>query len=359
MSQINGAPPALSPDDALPPVEPPSAGFIIQLFIVPGIIVLIIVMVWVMFNWLAQKGNDPEAYVQALERNNAARWQAAVNLAQALSEGGTQQQAIKNDARVAKKLAGVLEQEIARQSSEEENVKLRMFLARALGAFRVPDVLPALLKAASREEKDSQVRFFALQAIAVWADALSAAQLADAVKDPGFESVMLAAARDEDRLVRSTTAYVLGIIQAKGQLSEPLAAELRRMLEDTSPDVRYNAATALARSGQAEAIPVLAEMLDPAQVAGVEVEKKELQDAKRELLIANALEATSKLATARPDADLRPLRTAVEKLLESPLNRRLHIKATAVLEQLEQRGVENRAAAPGHLRTGDACVVTL
>jgi hypothetical protein len=40
----------LSPDDALPPVEPPSAGFIIQLFVVPGIIVVVVVMIWVMFN---------------------------------------------------------------------------------------------------------------------------------------------------------------------------------------------------------------------------------------------------------------------------------------------------------------------
>ncbi len=75
---------AFSPDDALPPVEPPSAGFIVQLFVVPGVIVVVVVMIWVMFNWLAQKGNDRDAFVRALSRNNEARWQAAFNLANAL-----------------------------------------------------------------------------------------------------------------------------------------------------------------------------------------------------------------------------------------------------------------------------------
>ena len=71
----------LSPDDALPPVEPPSAGFILQLFFIPGMIVLVIVMIWLLFSWLAHKGNDRDALVKALSRNNEARWQAAFNLA--------------------------------------------------------------------------------------------------------------------------------------------------------------------------------------------------------------------------------------------------------------------------------------
>ena len=33
----------VNPDDSLPPVEPPSAAFLVQLFLVPGIIVAIIV----------------------------------------------------------------------------------------------------------------------------------------------------------------------------------------------------------------------------------------------------------------------------------------------------------------------------
>ncbi len=71
----------ISAGDALPPVQPPSAGFILQLFVVPGIIVVVIVLVWLMFNWVARTGNDPDEYVAALRRNNANRWQAAFGLA--------------------------------------------------------------------------------------------------------------------------------------------------------------------------------------------------------------------------------------------------------------------------------------
>ena len=40
------------PDD-LPAVQPPSARFIVQLFVVPGLIVAAIVAVWLLWNWLA------------------------------------------------------------------------------------------------------------------------------------------------------------------------------------------------------------------------------------------------------------------------------------------------------------------
>ena len=63
--------PPLSPNDALPPVEPPSAGFIVQLFVIPAVIVAIIIIVWATFNWLAHMGSDPRAHVEALKRNSS------------------------------------------------------------------------------------------------------------------------------------------------------------------------------------------------------------------------------------------------------------------------------------------------
>jgi len=95
----------LSPDDALPPVEPPSAGFILQLFVVPGVIVVVVVTVWLMFNWLAHMGNDRDAYVRDLSRNNEARWQAAFNLANALrAERITNQPELTIDSELAAQL---------------------------------------------------------------------------------------------------------------------------------------------------------------------------------------------------------------------------------------------------------------
>jgi hypothetical protein len=65
------------PED-LPPVEPPSAGFIIQLFVVPGLIVLAIVGVWALFGKLASGENDWQARLVELRHpNEHRRWRGA------------------------------------------------------------------------------------------------------------------------------------------------------------------------------------------------------------------------------------------------------------------------------------------
>jgi hypothetical protein len=37
----------------LPPVEPPTAGFIVQLFVLPAVIVAVVIVVWLLFGKLA------------------------------------------------------------------------------------------------------------------------------------------------------------------------------------------------------------------------------------------------------------------------------------------------------------------
>ena len=55
-------------EEILPPVEQPSAGFIVQLFVIPGMIVLVIVMVWLGLSWLAHHGTHPEELVRQKRR---------------------------------------------------------------------------------------------------------------------------------------------------------------------------------------------------------------------------------------------------------------------------------------------------
>ena len=55
-------------DDILPPVEPPSARFIIQLFVVPAIIVMLVVAVWIGVTWLVRRTTmRPEEMIAGLE----------------------------------------------------------------------------------------------------------------------------------------------------------------------------------------------------------------------------------------------------------------------------------------------------
>jgi len=328
----------LSPDDALPPVEPPSAGFIVQLFVVPGVIVLVVVMVWVLFNWLAQKGNDRDAYVRDLSRNTAARWQAAFNLANALrSERGSNDPELTVDPELARQLAGILKTEIEGGSMLANPLALRIYLCRALGEFKVADGLPALVEAAgtARDEKEADVRRAALEGIALLAANVGAdnKQFSD---NPRLEEVLFAAAADDDPRTRSVAAVDLGVIGTARMLDK-----LHFMIDDGDPNVRYNAATRLAQRGDAAALPVLLEMLDPQETAGVDIEKNpELRPFKRALITINALRAGGQLGEKNRVADLGELKTAVDALLAGDASGEIRVVATLVQRQLEDRAAK-------------------
>ena len=120
--------------------------------------------------------------------------------------------------------------------------------------------------------------------------------------------------------------------------SPELLEKLRYMLDDSNPDVRYNAATRLAHHGDAAAVPLLAEMLDPSETAGVNQEKEEaLRPLKRNLIAVNALRAAGQLAEKNRDADLTPLKQAVEKLLAGDVGGEVRIEATNTLRILNSR----------------------
>jgi len=83
-------PPSRAPRDdnrGLPPVEPPSAGHIVKLFVVPLVIVAFLVgLVWVARSWLGSPVlRSQEAYLRDLRSDNwDVRWRAAQDLAQVL-----------------------------------------------------------------------------------------------------------------------------------------------------------------------------------------------------------------------------------------------------------------------------------
>jgi HEAT repeat protein len=324
-----------SPDDALPPVEPPSAGFILQLFIVPGVIVLVVVMIWLMFNWLAHKGNDRDAFVRALSRNNEARWQAAFNLANALrAEHSANRPVLAIDHKLAAQLADILSREIDDAKMDERSINLRMYLCRALGEFRVDDGLPTLIKAATtqRDDRESDVRRSAIEGIAVLAANFPPgdARFAD---NAALRDALVAAAADSDPRTRSTAAVAMGVIGGQAFLDK-----LHVTLEDTHPDVRYNAATRLAHHGDAAAASVLEEMLDPDEQAGVQAEKQqEMRPFKRSLITINALRAAGQLASQNSTADLSALEAAVERQRSGSAPPDIRVEAAAALRQLQSR----------------------
>lgn len=312
MSEISPSPKSLSPDDALPPVDPPSAGFLVQLFVIPGVIVAIIVAIWLMFHWLAQMGNDPRQYVSKLRGNAETRWQAASNLAGSLQgEAGDE---IKSDPKVAADLAAILDEEIAAGSLEDRPINMRIFLCRALGEFRVEVPLPSLIKAATteRDEKEVDVRRAAVQGLAVLVSNLNQPSLP--AKYPELVPALIAASKSDHDKLRAEAAFALAV------MNEPAAAQrLKAMLDDPSADARFNAAGYFARQGDEAALPVILEMLDPDQKLALKDEKKEAFQGKQVLVNVNGLRGLQKLHSAKPELDYTKALAAVEVLAHSKL----------------------------------------
>ena len=66
MSSEAPLPPRPDPAAGLPPVVAPSGRFIIQLFLVPGLIVAGAVVILLGFSWLAGGPRTPEAFLREL-----------------------------------------------------------------------------------------------------------------------------------------------------------------------------------------------------------------------------------------------------------------------------------------------------
>lgn len=319
-------------DDSLPPVEPPSAAFLVQLFLVPAIIVGIIVFVWLAFHWLAQLGNDPEGYVRTLRRANEGRWQAALNLANDLRGPGGGK--LKQDERLAGDLAGILADEVASGRPKagghggEQSRTLCEYLCRALGEFALPGAAPPLVARAGDESQPTIARA-AVEAIAVLATNLTAA--GSGFTDPAaVTKAVLDASRSSESGLRSAAAFTLGVVGGAG-----VDERLGQLLEDAATDVRYNAAIGLARQGRAEAYDTLAEMLAlPDVEAAPGDEAAQAGRYRRALVVVNALKAVGLLV----DAGQRPPEPVVERiggLARDPVGD-VRAAATALAGKLER-----------------------
>jgi len=150
---------------------------------------------------------------------------------------------------------------------------------------------------------------------------------------PELLAAIVESSRDERPLMRSTAAFALGA-HAGPEATRRLVA----MLNDSYPDVRYNAATMLAMQGDDRAAVTLVEMLDPTEMVAVKTEEQPAsRDFKRQLILVNALRATKELAAKNPSADLSALGAAVEKLTRTDSPTRIRTEANAVLIEIKHQ----------------------
>jgi len=328
------------PSEPLPPVAPPTAGFILQLFLIPMIIVMIIVLVWLMFSWVVHMGSDPQGMVDGLKKGNDNSWQNASALADMLRN--PQYEHLKDDHELAQKLADALDEQIDAKKYSDTQIRLRIFVCRALGEFRVDDGIPALLRAATteREPEEIDVRRAAVQSLAVLSSQLGPEKMRknEEVMDTLIEIAndRRADAEDTENLraeLRSHAAFTLGVIGGD-RANDQLAA----MLSSSYPNARFNAAAGLSRQGDARAERVLVEMLDPDNEATTADEpSKDGKKAKRILVMSNAAKAAKMLAQNNNDDDLSELKAALEKAIESDPPREVKFRSEEALKEFKLR----------------------
>lgn len=271
--------PSLPQDDEnLPPVEPPSAGFIVQLFLVPGLIVLAVIGVWALFERMTSSEQDWRRMVEEIRQENPhRRWRGAMGLIQILradQQRGEAGQQLSQNPEIAKALADMLEKELESKSSSEEDIKHRTFLARGLRLLDVPDVvLPVLQKAMAAgagDEAHSDVR---KNAVASVAEILGRAAESDrkaayeppgpklktVIEHPRLVDDLIVVSQDRDPLMQQIGAYALGLVP-----TEDSRQRLEVLLEDGDSNTRINAAIGLARQKSTKGTPVFKNVFEQA-----------------------------------------------------------------------------------------------
>lgn len=314
-------------DKQLPPVKPPTAGLLMQLFFVPMIIVSIIVAVWLMFGWLAESGTRPAQLAANISKLNKGSWQDAHRLSNMLRD--PRETELRQNKELITRLSGILVNLLeADAETEPEKRKLMIWLCRALGEFDIDNGLSTLI--AATESDDLDVRRAAIQSIGVFADGFDAdvslrhPELLPRLEETAFEYGTQSEEEIPYGMVRSSTAFTLGIIGVEQSLNT-----LERMLADSHPDVRYNAACGLARNGDSRSIPRIKEMLQLDNEEALRFEQDEAGNIpesnkkwKQYVVIKNGLEAVTQLYEKQklltPDSEL------LQQLRELEASNELH-----------------------------------
>ncbi len=246
----------------LPPVEPPSAGFVVQLFVIPAAVVVVVIIVWLLFGKLAGGERDAMEYVRQL-RSPTANWRLAFELASLIQHDAK----IGSDPVLLGELTDLLSHDL---DQDDADPKLTQYLTLTLGAFRTLDARTAsgqlvdplvpLARALGPKYK-TPIRIAAAASLAKQAARLNGGlDDAEAVKALGET----AAATGEPE-VRQMAVYALGFFGG-----EAAAIILRqRVNQDEDRFVRFNAAVALGRRGDLAAAGTMREMLSTADLAKV------------------------------------------------------------------------------------------
>jgi HEAT repeat protein len=269
----------------------------VQFFLIPLAVVALTGGVYIGFRSLLADDRGPQEYLNEIRNGGSSRrWPAAYELSRLMSNPKV---------RADRSLAPALVKAFQESSGD---VQVRRYLALAIGRLDPPlpaDAIADLTHAL--DDPDGETRISVIWALGSSGDPAVVPRL-----------VALYTAQDADAGIRKMVVYALGALP--GDAQEPI---LRTALQDDVPDVRWNAAVALARHGNHDGVPVLKQMLDRQYVE--RAVKRDVRPDDDQDPIADVMISGLRAAASLKDAALRP---SIEGL--SQRDRSLKVRQAAI-----------------------------
>ncbi len=273
----------------------------VQFFLIPLTVVALTVTVYVGFRSLLADDRSPQEYLSEIRNGGSdRRWPAAYELSRLMADPK-----VRSDRTLGPALVKAF-----RESTGDPQV--RRYLALAIGRLEPPlpaDAVADLTQAL--DDPDGETRITVIWALGSSGDEAVVPRL-----------LTLYQAQDADAGIRKMLVYALGALPGDRQIDT-----LRTALQDSTADVRWNAAVALARHGRSEGAAVLQQMLDRAYVE--RAVKREVRQDEDQDPIADVMISGIRAGAAIKDASLKP---AIETLSQQDRSMKVRQAAIAALK---------------------------
>jgi len=277
----------------------------VQFFLIPLAVIAITVTVYVGFRSMLNDERTAQDYLAEIRTGGSTRrWPAAYELSRLMSDPK-----VRADRSLAPALVKAFE------GAENDDPLVRRYLALAIGRLDPPlpaEAIEDLTK--TLNAPDAETRISAIWALGSSGDAAVVPRI-----QPLFSS--------DDPGIRKMVVYALGALPGEAQMPTLLTA-----LQDSTADVRWNAAVALARHGRHDGVAVLKQMLDRAYVE--QTVKRDVRQDEDQDPIADVMISGLRAAAVLKDEGLR---ISVERLSES--DKSLKVRQAA-LEAMKVLGAQ-------------------
>lgn len=244
-----------------PPEAPPNliegqqrlTSLVGQFFVIPMLIAVTAVAIFVGVKMMTGEEKDPLLLVNEIRlQHGSARWQVAYDLNSRL----VRDPEARSNPRLVPEIMRAFNE--IQPSQDQDDMRTRTYLVTILGTLRNPAAIAVV--APAMQDRDGSTQVAAIQA-------------AGALGDPIVLPELIAFTLGEDAGLKKSAVFALGLFSPKRRKAESLPALEEGVAKEAlaaiysayrSPvnDVRWNAALALARWGQAESAETLKTMLD-------------------------------------------------------------------------------------------------